>query len=1063
MGNNTRPITLSVSPAGIGETLGEQAVRVTASVDSAPSADVTVSLSLGPGSYTVTGTQTIEIAAGSKSRFTDLAIDPGDDSNTTDDTVTITGTATGYTVTGTSLTIEEPIEVGGIDLSGLGVALSVSPAAIGEGRSGDHRVTATLTGAPVPTADVAFVLSVGGTATQGSSHDYTFTPIAGASDWKELTVAANDEHLTADTSVTVAARNDNTDEGEETVTFSVAQVTWDTTVVMLKQPAVATLRITETWETPAAPTGVTAAPAVGDERHGLDVGWDPVTATPPVEGYVVRYRAVTEPPADWNDSELQPGLATTVTGLTAGTRYDVRVLARNAAGDGAESGSVFVFTAIGECTVGAPRVTTPTGSRSGTELEVSWGAPACQPSIARYRVRYREDPEVEGVVNAWNEQAVTGLTTTLVSLTPDTAYVVQVLAVELNGDNGGWSPAGKGRTGLDPRLPPRPGAPAVTAHADYGDTRLDATWTRVTWTDDEGVARPIAEYQYRYRPDGGAWTAASDAPATAADTTTMTRTLAGLTSETWYQVQVRGVNRMSGIAYPGKWSEPGRGRTWGVPDQVEKPSAYLTGTGVVVIWEAPHDGGSPITDYDVEYKTQDSGGWTTHPYAGCGVGSCATRTTIAVAAKKVRVRAENAVGMGLWSMTAPVRQLKLLQVSFSEASATVAEGASLLVTVELDSAADRAVTVPLTTNGGAGSFRLDGAANSRITFGLGTDVQTFDLAALQDTNNEDETVTLGFGQLPDGVLRTVPSSLVVTIDDDEARNRKPAFVEGERTTRTVAENTAENGAVGAAVAAKDPDRDALTYSLSDPSGLFEIDTGTGQLSVGAGDDTALDFESATTSYALTVYVSDGKDAEGEVETAPAVDASIAVTVEVSDVLEPPSAAGCADAGAGHHDAGGDVDGTREHRAAHHRLRRALPRRRGDGLDGRDVRGHGHPDDDPGPGGRRRLRGAGPGHQRRGHERLVGRIVREHAAAGDAVGERAEARDRRGQRRRRGDAHRRRGGRRRWRPHGRVAATQRRRDDHGAGGRADAHERRQRHASGVVVGAGDAHLWVPREP
>ena len=49
--------------------------------------------------------------------------------------------------------------VGPVDLSGLGVALSVNPTAVREGTSGDHTVTATLTGVPVPTADVAMVLT----------------------------------------------------------------------------------------------------------------------------------------------------------------------------------------------------------------------------------------------------------------------------------------------------------------------------------------------------------------------------------------------------------------------------------------------------------------------------------------------------------------------------------------------------------------------------------------------------------------------------------------------------------------------------------------------------------------------------------------------------------------------------------------------------------------------------------------------------------------------------------------------------------------------------------------
>ncbi len=817
-----RTLRLSVSPERIGETLGAQAVTVTAAVDAASSSDIA-------------GTRRVVVAAGATE-----------------------GTA----------------------------RLVLTPSAIREGTAGAHGVSATLTGVPVPTVDVALVLSVGGTATEGASHDYR---LAGGSDWRKLTVAANDRHMTASTSVRVSARADALEEGGETVEFGVSRVVWGTTAVALAAPAAATLRITEAWSAPPAPTGLSAVPSAGDGRHGLDLAWDAVAAVPPVDGYVVRYRRVTAPESAWTTLRPRPGLAGVVAGLAAGTRYELRVRARSAAGDGAFSGSVLARTVDGACRVGAPRVSTPSGPRSATELEAAWDAASCPPgaAAARHLVRHREDPAIEGVVNAWLADTASGRTATLSGLTPDTAYVVEVRAVAADGDRGPWSAAGRGRTGLDTRRPPRVGAPTVRAHADRGDERLEATWTRVAWTDAGGVARPIAEYQHRYREAGGAWTEATDARARSEETATMTRTLSGLGSGAWHEAQVRGVNRMGGVAYPGKWSEPGRGRTWGVPDRVEEPSAHPTGSGVVVVWEAPDDGGARIADYDVRYKTSESGGWAAHAYAGCGSGPCATTATIPALAKKVGVRAENAVGAGEWSPTARVGSLRLLRLSFARAGATVAEGTSLLVTARLDAAADRPVSVPLTTLGGSGAFRLDNAANGMIAFGLGTREQTFTLAALQDGDSDDETVTLGFGNLPDGVLLSPPASLVVTIDDDEASNGAPMFAEGDKATCAVAENTAAGGAVGAPVVATDPDGDALAYSLAGAdAALFTIDGRTGQIRVGGG--AVPDFEGGAASHALMVRVGDGRDSGGAREANVAVDATIAVTVLVSDELEPPA-------------------------------------------------------------------------------------------------------------------------------------------------------------------------------
>ena len=760
--DNDRYVTLALSPDEVGETRGEQSVTVTGSVSAAPDADVAVSLELAAGDYTVTGTKSLTIAAATTTGSTNLAVTPTGDADTTDDEVTVGGTASGYTVRSATLTIGEPTTVGGVDLSGLGVRLSVSPAAIREGTSGTHTVTATLTGVPTPAVDVAMVLSVGGTAVQGASHDYTLT---GPSAWPRLTVSSGDAHATATADVTVSALSDRTMAGAETVTFSVSQVTWGTTAVTMDPPATAVLTITEAWDTPAAPTDVSVARTAGNETRGLTVAWSAVTATPAVESYTVQHRkrgAAGWTPTTATDTSAQ------VSGLKAGTEYEVQVAARNAKELGPFSVGVFVFTAPGDCVVGAPSATSPSGDAAITQLALSWSAPACGSTIASYRIRYREDPSGAGSETTWSTQDSTGTTATLQSLAADTTYVVQVMAVASNGDRGPWSAEGRGKTSVDTRLPPRLSAPSVVPNPAMGGSRLDATWTRVTWVDGQGVSRPIASYQYRYRKESGtgdAWTTPVDATAGAAETTTLTRTVEGLDGGTWYLVQVRAVNRASG-AHAGGWSEPGRGRTWGKPDRVGKPTAYRGDSAVDVLWTAPDDGGSAITNYLVQYKLT-TGGWLSHSYAGCTGGTCATEAAVDAAAVRVRLAAVNAVGTGAWSRPADVRALKLLRVSYGAAEADLDEGRSLLVTVRLNQVADRSVTVPLTTEPASGPFRLDGAANGRVVFAYGTDSQTFSLVATQDADADDETVTLGFGTLPDAVVRAAPASLAVDIADDE--------------------------------------------------------------------------------------------------------------------------------------------------------------------------------------------------------------------------------------------------------------------------------------------------------
>ena len=103
------------------------------------------------------------------------------------------------------------------------------------------------------------------------------------------------------------------------------------------------------------------------------------------------------------------------------------------------------------------------------------------------------------------------------------------------------------------------------------------------------------------------------------------------------------------------------------------------------------------------------------------------------------------------------------------------------------------------------------------------------------------------------------------------------------TTRSVAEDAMEGGAVGSPVMTGDPDDVLLTYSLTgDDAASFDIATTTGQITVGSG--TVLDFESATTTtYTVIVSVHDGKDSNGKADAS--VDSSITVTIKVDDVDE----------------------------------------------------------------------------------------------------------------------------------------------------------------------------------
>ena len=109
-----------------------------------------------------------------------------------------------------------------------------------------------------------------------------------------------------------------------------------------------------------------------------------------------------------------------------------------------------------------------------------------------------------------------------------------------------------------------------------------------------------------------------------------------------------------------------------------------------------------------------------------------------------------------------------VSVSFEQATHSVAEGASRPVAVRLSSAHQgvRGVTVPivLQTTGSASADVL--TLDESVTFEAGETRKSLPLIALDDDLVEgDETATLGFGTLPDGVTAGSTATVTLTLTD----------------------------------------------------------------------------------------------------------------------------------------------------------------------------------------------------------------------------------------------------------------------------------------------------------
>ncbi len=133
------------------------------------------------------------------------------------------------------------------------------------------------------------------------------------------------------------------------------------------------------------------------------------------------------------------------------------------------------------------------------------------------------------------------------------------------------------------------------------------------------------------------------------------------------------------------------------------------------------------------------------------------------------------------------------------------------------------------------------------------------------------TDSRGPGKPAEGITGPVPSE-----------NRRPLFPSTEDGRRTIDENSRSGANIGAPVAAEDPERDRLTYTLTGTdAAAFTIVVTTGQIRVAPG--TTLDFETKS-SYSVTVEVHDGLDGTGM--TSISIDDTQSVTITVENLEEP---------------------------------------------------------------------------------------------------------------------------------------------------------------------------------
>ena len=618
-----------------------------------------------------------------------------------------------------------------------------------------------------------------------------------------------------------------------------------------------TIEVMDRPEQPSAP-GAPRVSGIPGSTDSVRVTWDePANPGPDITHYSVQYavggssdafQRVTVPTGSADRSVI-------ITGLTAGTRYNVQVRAESPEGHS-------------------------DWSRSGTgspNPDVENRNPAFSSRSHTFSVAENTLPgtDVGSLVAALDPDGDT-LTYSLEGTDSDSfdiiatngAGQIQTKAALNHEEKASYSVAVRARDGrggtdavnvtirvadVNDEAPDTPFAPAVVA--------LSSTSLQVSWDAPENAGPPITDYDYRYQTltDSG-WTEVTNTTITAT-----TITVDGLTPSTSYDVEVRAKNAEGTSG----WSNPGNGAT--NEPGANNPPVFSDGTSATRSVSASSPTGTPI-GLPVTATDADSGDTLTYGLEGrdaglfdinTSTGQLLTRSGVTlIAGETYTVTVATDDGSDIARITVAIEAT----AAPPNNRPVFSEGATATRSVSSSAPAGTSIGLPVTaTDADAGTtlnYTLEGA--DAASFGINAaNGQLLTLAGVTlDQSTYTVTVVASDG--------TDSASITVTITVAAPPNNPPVFTEGASTTRSVSEDAAAGVNIGSPVSATDTDQgDTLTYTLGGSDvASFDIVSETGQIQTAA----VLDQETRS-SHTVTVTANDGT-ADSD---------PITVTITVTDV------------------------------------------------------------------------------------------------------------------------------------------------------------------------------------
>ena len=662
-----------------------------------------------------------------------------------------------------------------------------------------------------------------------------------------------------------------------------------------------TVTVTDVVEKPAAPP-LTVENHATEPETKIELSWTApdMTGKPAISGYDVEYKLADD--SDWTtQTHSGTGVTSTLTGLTAGKTYDARVRAKNDEGDSPWSTDDIITD--GNAVTRSIAENSPAGTNIGAAV------------TAKDNASYDYTHALSGTdAGDFDIVSTSGQIQVKSPLNYETKNKYSVIVTVTVAEAGGAS-----IQSLDPNAP---GDYIVPVTINVTDVNEAPDFT------DDTAARNIAENSAA-DTNVGAVVTASDV-----DGDTLKYSLSGTDAgkftivEASGQIQVKSGTVLNYEKADG--TDPTSAPTYSVtvtatdPDDetdtiavtitvtdVDEPPSKMKAPKVTnhdttpktkldAAWTAltsTEMSGKPlVTDYDLRYR-KHGGSWKDATFK-----VATTSTTLSSldphTSYEVQVRPENHEGEGPWS----------------DSGTAITDGDGVIRSINENSPAGTNVGAPVTATENPNKFALThtmtGTDAGKFTIVPGTGQIKVKSGTVLDfesgTTKYNVTVTVtaeegagasaqSFTLVPNNPGDYVVPVVINVVDVNE----KPEFNEGDSAERSVPENSGNGTKVGAVVVASDEDRnprDTLTYSLSGTDASdFKIDSSTGQITV--GDNTTIksyenkdgsDPATAPT-YSVTVEVHDGLDADHKTDTS--TDDTIAITIKVTDVNEPPGVPG----------------------------------------------------------------------------------------------------------------------------------------------------------------------------